>query len=172
MKRMVKNGDLIDVEPDGTITVAGKPVGGGGGGDYTAGSNIEISEAKEISLKRDLTDVHTIGFSDKTSCEIAGYSSGKLYIKSKDSSIILPTIVLVPFNDSYYKQIYLTFKGTGGSSAMSSWINIDSSDSNGESSYVFLTKKSKVPYVPSTDGTYVLKATVSGENVTYAWVAE
>ena len=29
MKRMVKNGDLIDVEPDGTITVAGKPVGGG-----------------------------------------------------------------------------------------------------------------------------------------------
>ena len=32
MKRMVKNGDLIDVEPDGTITVAGKPIGGGGGG--------------------------------------------------------------------------------------------------------------------------------------------
>ncbi len=30
MKRMVKNGDLIDVEPDGTITVAGKPIGGGG----------------------------------------------------------------------------------------------------------------------------------------------
>ena len=29
MKRMVKNGDLIDVEPDGTITVAGKPGGGG-----------------------------------------------------------------------------------------------------------------------------------------------
>ena len=33
MKRMVKNGDLIDVEPDGTITVAGKPVGGGGGSE-------------------------------------------------------------------------------------------------------------------------------------------
>ena len=32
MKRMVKNGDLIDVEADGTITVAGKPIGGGGGG--------------------------------------------------------------------------------------------------------------------------------------------
>lgn len=28
MKRMVKNGDLIDVEPDGSITVAGKPVEG------------------------------------------------------------------------------------------------------------------------------------------------
>ena len=50
MKRMVKNGDLIDVEPDGSITVAGKPIGGGS--DYTAGSNIEISEAKEISLKK------------------------------------------------------------------------------------------------------------------------
>ena len=34
MKRMVKNGDLIDVEPDGTITVAGKPIGGGGGANY------------------------------------------------------------------------------------------------------------------------------------------
>ena len=33
MKRMVKNGDLIDVEPDGSITVAGKPVGGGGKND-------------------------------------------------------------------------------------------------------------------------------------------
>lgn len=172
MKRMVKNGDLIDVESDGTITVAGKPIGGGGGGDYTAGSNIEISEAKEISLKSDLTNVRTIGFSDKTSCEIAGYASGKLYIKSKFSSASLPTIVLEPFKDSYYKPMYLAFTGTGGSSAMSSWVNIDSSDSNGESSYVFLTKKSKVPYVPSTDGTYVLKATVSGESVTYAWVAE
>lgn len=30
MKRMVKNGDLLDVEPDGSITVAGKPIGGGG----------------------------------------------------------------------------------------------------------------------------------------------
>ena len=35
MKRMVKNGDLIDVEPDGSITVAGKPIGGGGGSSFS-----------------------------------------------------------------------------------------------------------------------------------------
>ena len=168
MKRMVKNGDLIDVEADGSITVAGKPVVGGGGGDYTAGSNIEISEAKEISLKRDLTDVNTINFSDNTSCEIAGYSSGKLYIKSKYQSATLPKIVLEPMSDSYYKPLYLFFKEV----TKSTWVSIDASDSNGETSHVFLTRGSKVPFVPSGDGTYVLKATVSGGAVTYTWVAE
>lgn len=168
MKRMVKNGDLIEVEADGTITVAGKPIGGGGGGDYTAGSNIEISEAKEISLKRDLADVHTIGFSDKESCEIAGYSSGSLYIKSKYESAVLPKIVLQPKSDSYYKNLYLYFNGV----TKSSWVTIDASDANGETSYVFLTRGSKVPLVPSSDGTYVLKATVSGGTVTYTWEAQ
>ena len=64
---MVKNGDLIDVEPDGTITVAGKPIGGGGGGDYTAGSNIQINEAKEISVKSDITGVNSFRFSGDSS---------------------------------------------------------------------------------------------------------
>ena len=169
MKRMVKNGDLIDVEPDGTITVAGKPVGGGGGGEYTAGRNIEISEAKEIALKRDLTDVHTINFSDKTSCEIAGYSSGSLYIKSKASSIHYPKIILLSSNTSYYKDITLNFKGPANEY---SYVNIDASDYANDFGYAFLTRKSKVPPVPSANGTYVLKATVSGENVTYSWVAE
>ena len=167
MKRMVKNGDLIDVEPDGSITVAGKPIGGGGGGDYTAGSNIEISEAKEIALKRDLTDVNTIGFSDKTSCEIAGYSSGTLYIKSKDSSVNYPKIILRPYN-SASNDITLSFKKDHGKYA---YIINDATGSEGNPVYAFLTRKSKVPYVPSANGTYVLKATVSGENVTYEWVA-
>lgn len=168
MKRMVKNGDLIDVEPDGSITVAGKPVGGGGGGDYTAGSNIEISEAKEISLKRDLTDVHTINFSDKTSCEIAGYSSGSLYIKSKYSAFIFPQMILQPSNSRYY-EINLFFKNDDDQTG---YITTDVSGSGGATLYTFLTKGSKVPFVPSADGTYVLKATVSGNNVTYAWVAQ
>lgn len=168
MKRMVKNGDLIDVEPDGSITVAGKPVGGGGGGDYTAGSNIEISEAKEISLKRDLTDVHTINFSDNTSCEIAGWDSGRLYIKNKNGSDALTQIILQP-NNSQNKDLTLFFKGIYNKYC---YLNIDLSDSNGGISYAFLTRGSKVPYVPSADGTYVLKATVSGGSVTYTWVAE
>lgn len=171
MKRMVKNGDLIDVEPDGTITVAGKPIGGGGGGgsDYTAGSNIEISEAKEISLKRDLTDVHTVNFSDNTSCEVAGYSSGSLYIRSKTNSFSHPQIILQPNTDSYYKNIYLNFTGSPN---ISCHVRFDASDSNGKTSYAFLTRDSKVPLVPSSDGTYVLKATVSGGAVTYTWVAQ
>lgn len=63
MKRMVKNGDLIDVESDGTITVAGKPIGGGSSSfsivtllssDLTPDSQItsraNISEAKNAEL--------------------------------------------------------------------------------------------------------------------------
>lgn len=42
--------------------------------------------------------------------------------------------------------------------------------SNGENSYVALTKE--LPAVPTTDGTYVLKATVSSGVATLSWVAE
>ena len=169
MKRMVKNGNLIDVEPDGTITVAGKPIGGGGGGsDYTAGSNIQISEAKEISLKRDLTDVHTINFSDNTSCEIAGYASGRLYIKSKSSSINFTQIILQPSKTNWH-DINLAFNSDYNETA---YISTDATGSGGETLYTFLTKGSKVPFVPTEDGTYVLKATVSGGAVTYAWVSQ
>ena len=52
MKRMVKNGDLIDVEPDGSITVAGKPVGGGGG---ITKRSLTIPKS-ELSLGGDLTE--------------------------------------------------------------------------------------------------------------------
>lgn len=41
---------------------------------------------------------------------------------------------------------------------------------NGENSYVALTKE--LPTVPTTDGTYVLKATVSSGTATLSWVAE
>lgn len=52
MKRMVKNGDLLDVEPDGTITVAGKPVGGGGG---ITKRTLTIPKS-DLSLGGDLTE--------------------------------------------------------------------------------------------------------------------
>lgn len=50
MKRMVKNGDLIDVESDGTITVAGKPVGGG---------NAIKTKTVNLRLNIDYTDITT-----------------------------------------------------------------------------------------------------------------
>ena len=54
MKRMVKNGDLIDVEPDGSITVAGKPIGGGGGNGIKR-------KILYLQINIDFTDITTEG---------------------------------------------------------------------------------------------------------------
>ena len=168
MKRMVKNGDLIDVEPDGTITVAGKPVGGGGG-DYTAGSNIEISESKEISLKGDITEINSFRFSGKTSPLISS-SGSAIKIKSKSISNEFPSIFLYPYSDNNPdRYIYITFLSDNYN--VNSGITIDHRGLTGDA-YAFLTKGSKVPFVPTGNGTYVLKATVSGGAVTYTWVAQ
>ena len=169
MKRMVKNGDLIDVEPDATITVAGKPIGGGGGGDYTAGSNIEISEAKEIAVKRALTNLDSIklkGFSGDAT--ISGYDEGSFKIKSYATYITLRRIYLEARDQASIKRLVLSFKNNPPANQT---ISFDISDIS-ESAYAFLTKGSKVPFVPSDNGTYVLKATVSDGAVTYTWVAQ
>ena len=87
MKRMVKNGDLIDVEPDGSITVAGQPIGGGGS-DYTAGKNITISEAKEISVPNDIQLLKSISFfKDNVSFCFSNKSNLVLDNSSSNSSI-------------------------------------------------------------------------------------
>ena len=170
MKRMVKNGNLLDVEPDGTITVAGKPIGGGGGGDYTAGSNIEISEAKEISLKTNLTGIDSFQFSGNNSPIIEREGSG---IKIKNTNIRrdFPEIYLYPYDNATNPSRYFFFSVVGDSANVNSGVTFDNRGLNG-SSYAFLTKGSKVPFVPSANGTYVLKATVTNGNVTYTWVAE
>lgn len=167
MKRMVKNGDLIDVEPDGSLTVAGKPVGGGGS-DYTAGSNIEISEAKQIAVKANLTSIESIKLSPFNGATISGAASGIISLRSGNKNSAYPEIDLVRydktntgmakfqflFDDS--KDTHIVFNGQGASSNL----------------YPFLAIGSKVPFVPSVNGTYVLKATVSNGAVTYTWVAE
>ena len=167
MKRMVKNGDLIDVEPDGSITVAGKPIGGGGGGDYTAGSNIEISDAKQISLKNALTGIDSISFTPNDGAMISA-KDGEIHLKSSGSYFDYGPISIDKKDDSG-KAIRLTF-----SSNYSGVQNIKfTADSfSGKYAYCMLTRGNEVPQVPYTNGTYVLKATVSGNSVTYAWVAE
>ncbi len=165
MKRMVKNGDLIDVEPDGSITVAGKPIGGGGGGsDYTAGSNIQISEAKEISLKNALTGIDNITFTPNNGAMISG-KDGEIHLKSSGSYFDYGPISIDKKDDSG-KSIRLTF-----SSNFSGVQNIKfTADSfNGKYAYCMLTRGNEVPQVPTTEGTYVLKATVQGSSVTYKW---
>ncbi len=154
MKRMVKNGDLIDVEPDGTITVAGKPVGGGG--DYTAGSNIEISEAKEISLNPELTGIEKIKLAPSNDYEISRDDNGMLINKNVSSGGDLIEIrlknvnyttflrLLFNYNKSFYQNVY-----------------IDASNvSDGSQVYAAFTRTGPIPMVPKDEGNYLLKASV------------
>ena len=170
MKRMVKNGDLIDVEPDGTITVAGKPIGGGGS-DYTAGSNIEISESKEIAVKSDLTGINSLKFppdQNDGSVIITGRASGVLSIKSNSQCSSYPEIDLLENSSKTGKGIFHFLLDSSKETTM----KFDTRGSVGEL-YPVIARGSKIPFAPSTAGNYVLKATVSsGGSVTYSWVAE
>ena len=170
MKRMVKNGDLIDVEPDGSITVAGKPIGGGGGSDYTAGSNINISDSKEISLKSDIIGINSIKFAGNTTPNISIVDNANLAIKSNSSNFDYPAINLYRYGHelSSNKRISLIFKAEN-IPYNSLFFDIRNF---GNINYAFITKGGNVPPVPSENGTYVLKATVSGSAITYTWVAE
>ena len=196
---MVKNGDLIDVEPDGTITVDGKSIngveanptreatqtlekikigdvaynvggGGGGGSDYTAGSNIEINEAKEISVNPIMTGLESISLKDSGGQKNIIYTESGGIIKVRTSSTLTkyPKFRLVNYNYLNNRELTISFDCDPN---YAETILIRGQKING-TSYVFLTKGASVPFVPSGDGTYVLKATVSGGAVTYTWVAE
>lgn len=172
MKRMVKNGDLIDVEADGTITVAGKPVGGGGS-DYTAGSNIEISEAKEISVKNDLTGIKRATFvnydtGENDSCIIKG-GQGKLKIQTPYVFSNYPEIdIMRRGTETGICKLFFEFDGNNDKIVTFNGIGATTS-----SLYVFLIRDGKVPEVPRNAGTYILKATVQSNGaVTYAWEAQ
>ena len=200
MKRMVKNGDLLDIEPDGTITAGGKAInaveanptgeatetltklkvgettygvegggGGGGGGDYTAGRNIEISEAKEISLKSDITGINSFKFAGNSSPVIGVLSNGNLKIKSNSSDFEYPAFYLYRYgySESSDKVLGLIFR----TDVISNGVLFFDMQGFGDMNYAFITKGAKVPPVPSENGTYVLKATVSGSTITYTWVA-
>lgn len=170
MKRMVKNGDLIDVEPDGSITVAGKPVGGGGGGDYTAGSNIEISEAKEIAVTPNLQGVNSLALKDSRGYDNLIYteSGGVIKIRSASALTNYPKFRLVNYDYLNKRELTISFDCDPN---YAETILIRGQKING-TSYAFLTKGASVPFVPSDNGTYVLKATVTNGAVTYSWVAQ
>lgn len=117
----------------------------GGGSDYTAGS---------IDLK-----------SEYGNARILAYDQGEIKIKSLASYNHIPSIYLEPRDQISKKALSLTFKNKG-----SAYQNI-SFDVSGtsEDAYAFLTIGNKVPFVPSGDGTYVLKAHVSSGTITYSW---
>ena len=164
MKRMVKNGDLIDVEPDGSITVAGKPIGGGGS-DYTAGSNIKISEAKEISVNPELTGIEKIKIGPSNDYEISRDNEGLLISKNVTSGDDLTNIKLKAANYQTFIRLFFTYDK---SKYQNIWF--DATSLNGEEGRVFLTRSSTVPLIPREKGTYLLKATVSQNGTaTYTW---
>ena len=198
MKRMVKNGDLIDVEPDGTITVAGKPIGGG-------------SNDKEITLKASFNrDSSAIPYIVKIYVEediwnnIKNFYYETVKFQYDDGSpmAIFTAMYLTRYEFGEYdinakKYTALAYNDIVYEKSRDQWYgySIDtnfivtleaSSDSDGKyvtvktpysRSFITLKKDKfdalyKLADKPTGDGTYVLKATVSGGAVTYTWVAQ
>ena len=191
MKRMVKNGNLIDVEPDGTITVAGKPIGGG-------------SNDREITLilpypSTDSTGGKKVYIDDETYNKIKDryYETIKFYYNDGNPVSVFHVVNLYDIQNKMDTKIYATASDYNGFKSEDDWFGKNrnkycfariqvSSDSNGKYAYIsgYSTLSSpeliqskfdalyKLTDKPTQDGTYVLKATVSGGAVTYTWVAQ
>ena len=192
MKRMVKNGDLIDVEPDGTITVAGKPVGGGGSNDREltliypfdnnyGGSDYKIRITDEIYQKINSRYYETI----------------KVQYNDGQPAAVFHVVSIRNTSDKMWASVYITASDYDSSMRTDDWfgqnqykywsalLNIGS-DSSGKYAKVNGYQPFAIPSIdkskfdalykladkPTQDGTYVLKATVSGGAVTYTWVAQ
>lgn len=193
MKRMVKNGDLIDVEPDGTITVAGKPVGGGGENEREVSITMPYSPNDSTSYKKAYIN-------DEIYNKIKNYYYETIKLYFKDGTPI------GIFNVFHFYDIgnlvndtkeYVSLSVTWPPNAEQTWYGttkpyrsfaqiIVSSDNKGKYLYIDQFTRQNIPTLeksnfdalykladkPTQDGTYVLKATVSGGAVTYTWVAQ
>lgn len=138
----------------------------GGGSDYTAGNNIEISASKAIAVKSDLTGIDSVRLkSQYGDVTISAHDQSRFKIKSHTSYNSLPSIYLEPRDPFSLKQMTLSFiKNEKAYQNIS--FDLSGTENDG---YAFLTIGSKVPFVPSGDGTYILKAHVSSGTITYSW---
>ena len=193
MKRMVKNGDLIDVEADGTITVAGKPIGGGGSndreitlvmpyprGDTTSNKKLYIDDDTYNKILLCYYETIKLFYNDGNPIGVFHvfnfYDSGKSISDNENYACVSIR------NDEYSANLWY-----GVRNLHYTFVRLNASyDSQGK--YVYLIQvrniqeaildKSKFDALykladkPTQDGTYVLKATVSGGAVTYTWVAQ
>lgn len=139
-----------------------------GGATYTAGKNISISEANEISVADKVSNLTSIdfvaNFSGDTNLTLKDYNG--LGVRTKNSWC--PSINFT--NDVYsYYSVTLNWKNlTWGNN---NYVYFDFKNKAGGDFYPFMSRVS-VPDVPTADGTYVLKATVSSGTLTYSWVKE
>ena len=190
MKRMVKNGDLIDVEPDGSITVAGKPIGGGGNNDreisltmpYPTGHSMfntkvyiddetynKINQFYYETIKLFFNDGNPIGvfhvfdYFDSVSnvnikqymtCSYSRHGANPTWYGNETNIDVITKIITESDGDGKYLRIF---------------VNTLSVPSLVQSKFDALYKLADKP---TQDGTYILKATVSGGAVTYTWEAQ
>ena len=193
MKRMVKNGNLIDVEPDGTITVAGKPIGGGGDdkvlsliAPYSYQGSTSISDTN-IYLDDDvwnkISDLY--------------YETIKIYYNDGRPLGIFNVLNLKSYSYVDSQRYACVSKHNGTAGAANKWYGQDVgkfffaslyAGSNSTGKYINIQGERPITWPsleqskfddlykladkPTQDGTYVLKATVSGGAVTYTWVAQ
>ena len=140
----------------------------GGGSDYTAGSNIEISAEKAIGVKSALTGIDSIDLnSNRGNVRISGYDEADIKIKSFASYNHNPYIYLESRDPTSLRPLRLNFKNKG-TGTTSQGMYFDVTDTT-DDTYAFLTIGDKVPFVPNGDGTYILKAHVSSGTITYSW---
>ena len=237
MKRMVKNGDLIDVKPNGDLGIKGNAqvggrlqvkssiisngeirggdisgtkfllgteemplvkanptgeatetlekvkignvaynVGGGGGGggsDYTAGKNITISEAKVISLVDNIEPVKSISlFNNNESAKVELFQSSdfNLSIGITDYSYF-PSIRLFAGDGLTNKDLNISFENASLNKIYNLCFDFSDIKVSSKKCYPLISRE-RIPDVPSGDGTYILKATVSNGALSYSWIAE
>ena len=121
----------------------------------TAGTNITIDENNVISA--------TGGGSSYTAGTGINISNNEI---SVDTNTIATVATLQSFTQSFGGEINAIYSGT-------STVGKARQDALGRTIDEYYASKTQVPDAPtSTDGTYVLKATVSNGQVTYAWVLE
>ena len=176
MKRMVKNGDLIDVEPDGTITVAGKPIGGGGGlsdvietdGTTTTIHSILNVDGK-INAPNGVSTLNVVNIEQVQACEkiqlkdgyTIGYDSTNRGIKLYNYNFI-PKIVLTA-NTS---KILLSCSTDVSLEGKTGIFQFKSANKDA----IFSGFRSRIPEPPTSEGTYRLVATVSSTGeLSFTW---
>ena len=193
MKRMVKNGDLIDVEPDGTITVAGKPIGGGGGsGDREISLFMPYPSGDTTSDKRIYVEQEI--WNKISNCY---YETVKIYYNDGNPLGVFHPLNIEDADNHINSKRYACVSDCLANYSTTAWYGNDilkywfaylmlSSNSTGKFIRIYGTQPQAIPELqkesfdrlykladkPTQDGTYVMKATVSGGAVTYAWVAQ
>ena len=176
MKRMVKNGDLIDVEPDGTITVAGKPIGGGGGlsdvietdGTTTTVHSILNVDGK-INAPNGVSTLNTVNIKQVQSCESIVFKDAYSVTYDKNNKAIKL------YNYNFIPKISLSANTSNILLSYICDISLEGKTGNfqfkaNNKDAIFSGFRSRIPEPPASVGTYRLVATVSSTgDLTFTW---